>query len=313
MPKYLMKSLMMLAGAVALQYPSHLSAQIIPLSTQGGAVTPPRGAGAKSDSAVAPVNCSESSSQVRRYFRFWRVSNNLRQAKSYFASSGRDYASTSALSVTEKAATIYSEAVSDFMPLPLRLGYGRIGMGFAAAAQNEAAADEKPAGEATAEKPQVKELQQLLGSAGNALAYLAVPLVHYESTARTCANSRVDLLFAPRIGTFIPALGGSANGTGLLTDLGWEVQMVSITVSQQFRFFGVARAGRFAGLNDSTASGLSLGKQRHFWYSRAEVGVELGGRVRVSATRFPAGPSELMKAPTQVQVQLIQGTGKTPR
>jgi hypothetical protein len=273
--------------------PSTARGQVVPLTSKHSVDAPPEvPAGAAATDSTQ--DCSKISRQVRRSYKFWGVAQTPRAAEAYFGKKGTSVGGNSALAISDSAATLYTEVISDYTPTALGLGYARIGLGLAVA---KAKSDKDSA---------ALDAQKLLGAGGNAIVYGALPLFHYESRARTCAMSRLDLLFVPRVGGQLPEMGSTSNDREWTGDMGAEGHWTFLTVGQNFQFFTNARAARLGGDKDFIKRVRNDSSSAAFWYGRLEFGVDLIGKFRFSIERFVAGPHELLQHKTAVRFQLIE-------
>lgn len=288
------------AVAVMLAAP-RLEAQLVPLIT-GKSVEAPGGP----DSVTVTVPaCARHSDWRHRSLRYGDVTNSLRQAQAYFSSQGFEVGHSLAYTTSSATTAVYTELASDFLYIGGPLGYSRIGFG--GMVVDSKAAKEGEGEAAVEEKKAQSALDTFLAGGGNAVLFLATPFLHYESRAGGCADTRLDLLFVPRVGANIPEINSGAPATTGVMDLAFELQWVAVSVGQTFRFYGTARGGWARGSKEFYAGlGLADDEAKPFRYSRWELGLDIKGTLRISAARMGGGPASLMKGPAVVQVQVIR-------
>lgn len=278
--------------------------QLVPLST-GKAVSattsePIQGLDGAESRRIAPQNdCKVRKDWRHRKLSVGEVTGTLNQARAYFNSEGFRVGGGVGVSSSEQASAVYSEVASDFFRLGGPLGYAKFGVGAMLVQSKDTSA------EASAQVNNATALDRFRLGGGNVVAFLAIPLLHYESRSGGCSSSRFDILMLPRAAADVPNVDGSTDvSTGML-DAAAEVQWVAITVSRIFKVFATARGGYVRG-TDSFYSGLGLeGRDAGFWYARWEFGLDVSGRLRLSAARLAGGPSSLVASPIVAQVQLI--------
>jgi hypothetical protein len=147
------------------------------------------------------------------------------------------------------------------------------------------------------------ELTRFLNGGGQLNIAGAMPVFHF---GRRSGSATVLMLFAPRVGVTLGALGAVQTDETAFVDPAVEVHFASTEVTEKIGFFGQLRAGRAIG-GDDFAENLGLPKSsRTFGYTNTAFGLMFGGRYLLSGGRTLDGPRAMRKLGWQVGVTLMR-------
>ncbi|MCK6542448.1 hypothetical protein L6Q79_07170 [bacterium] len=237
--------------------------------------------------SLVPTKKTEPGSPPQNKKHIFPAQGDTTIAKNYFGSLSLSTGENIQFAFTDDRSSLYAEFISDYLYMP-KLGYAKVGFG----AQIDAGNDTTKA-----------SAQRFFSTGGNAIMYLALPLITYGKSE----SRRLDVFFLPKFAWDFPALNSSAEHFTYNNDIGGELHLSAVTVSEKFKFFSITRVSYVDG-DRKFHQNLGRSEQnKGFYFGKWVIGLDLVSLIRVSASKPFMGPTQAFaKYPLTVSVQLVK-------